>query len=147
VSVPKLITPNVYIYTELAVGTEGRKRPLLVIITIAAKVTNRSLRSRKQGVKGGADRTGDPVWTNEVFHAVHVILSLKLGDHEGLALFVHGRLLKRTLLLVLPAILIQIPTCAFLSPVPVYWGVQSGTSWCCLAAAAPFSGILGISLV
>jgi len=58
--------------------------------------------------------------TNKVFHAMHVILRLKLGDHEGLALFVHSRLLKRTLLVVLPAILIQIPIRAFLSPVPIH---------------------------
>ena len=61
---------------------------------------------------------------------MHVILSLKLGDHEGLALFVHGQLPKRTLFLVLPAILIQIPICAFLSPVPCYRRLQSRTSWC-----------------
>jgi len=41
--------------------------------------------------------------TNEAFHAIHNILSLNLGDHESLVLFVHGQLLKRTLLLVLPA--------------------------------------------
>jgi len=51
---------------------------------------------------------------------IHIILILKLGDHEGLALFVYGRLLKGTLLVVLPVILIQIPICAFLSPVLVY---------------------------
>jgi len=70
---------------------------------------------------------------------MHVILSLKLGDHEGLTFFIHDWLLKRTLLVVLPEILIPIPIPipirAFLSPVPVYCGVQSGTSWCCLAAA------------
>jgi len=64
------------------------------------------------------DRTGDPLLTNNVFDAIHIILSLKLGDHEGLIFFVHGRFLKRTLLLVLPAILVQIPICAFLNPVP-----------------------------
>jgi len=37
-------------------------------------------------LRGGADRTGDPILTEAVFHAVHVILSLKLWDHEGLAL-------------------------------------------------------------
>jgi len=68
----------------------------------------------------GADRTGDPILTNTVFHAMHVILSLKLGDHKGLALFVHGRLLKRTLFIVLPAILIQTAIHAFLSLVPIY---------------------------
>jgi len=94
------------------------------------------VKSRKGSyLRGGADRTGDPILTNMVFHAMHVILSLKLGDHECLAPFVHGRLLKRTLLVFLPAILIQIPTLAFLSPVPVYCRVQSGTAWCCLAAA------------
>ena len=58
----------------------------------------------------GVDRTGDPMLTNVVFHATHVTLSLELGYHKGLAPFIHGRLLKRTLLLVLPAILIRIPT-------------------------------------
>jgi len=84
---------------------------------------------------GGADRTGDPILTNTTFHAMHIRLSLKLGDHEGLALFVNGCLLKRTLLLVLPAILIQVLIRAFLSPVPVCCGIQSATSWCCPAAA------------
>jgi len=42
-----VITPNVYSYTELTVGKERRKRPLFIIITIAAKVTDRSLRFRK----------------------------------------------------------------------------------------------------
>jgi len=87
------------------------------MITTAAKVTDRSLRSHLQG---GVDRTGDPILTNEVFHAMHVILSLKLGDHKGLTLFVHGCLLKRTLLVVLPVILIQIPICASQSPVPAH---------------------------
>jgi len=49
---------------------------------------------------------------------MHIILSLKLWDHKGLALFIHGQLLKR--LIVPPAILIQIPIYAFLSPVPIY---------------------------
>ena len=83
----------------------------------------------------GADRKGDPIRTNAIFHAMHVILSLKLEEHEGLALFIHVRLLKRTLLLVLPAILIQIPIRASLSPVPVYCRGQSRTSRCCPAAA------------
>jgi len=47
VSAPKLITPNIYSYTELTVGMEGRKRPLFIIITIAAKVTDRPHRSYK----------------------------------------------------------------------------------------------------
>jgi len=85
-------------------------------------------------LRGGLDRTGDPTLTSQVFHAMHVTLSLKLGDHEGLALFIHGHLLKRTLLVVLPAILKQIPIHASLSPVPICWG-QSGTAWCCPAAA------------
>jgi len=79
--------------------------------------------------------TGDPILTNEVFHAMHIILRLKLGNHEGLTLFDLGRLLKRILLAVLPATLIQIPICASLSPVPVCCRGQSGTAWCCLAAA------------
>jgi len=79
-------------------------------------------------LQGGADRTGDLILTNAVFHAMHIILSLKLGDHEGLALFVHGHLLKRTLLTVLPAILVQIPIRAFLNPVPVCCRIQSGTA-------------------
>jgi len=65
------------------------------------------------------DRTGDLIVTNAIFHALHVILSLKPGDHEGLTLFIHGQLLKRTLLVVLPVILMQIPIRAFLSPVPI----------------------------
>jgi len=70
------------------------------------------------------DRTGDPIVTNALIHAVQVTLGLKLGDHEGLALLVHGRLLKRTLLVVLPTILIQILIRAFLTPVTVCCGVQ-----------------------
>jgi len=140
VSAPKLITPDVYSFSELMVGTEHRKRPLFIIITIAAKVTDRpqvpQVRSWKGlHLQGGADRTSDPVLTSAVFHAMHVILSLKLGDHEGLALFVLGHLLQRTLLVVLPAILIQIPIHAFLSPVPACCRGQSRTAWCCLTAA------------
>jgi len=59
---------------------------------------------------------------------MHVTLHLKLGDHEVLILFFHDQLVKRTLLLVLPEILIQIPICAVLSPVPVYCQGQSRTS-------------------
>jgi len=69
-------------------------------------------------LQGGANQTGYRILTNEVFLAMHLILILKLGDHEGLAFFAHGRLLNRTLLDVLCLILIQILTCAFLSPVP-----------------------------
>jgi len=42
-----LITPNVYNYTELKVGKECKTRPLFIIITVAAKVTDRSLSSHK----------------------------------------------------------------------------------------------------
>jgi len=74
--------------------------------------------------------------TSEVLHAMHVIFSLKLGDHEGLAVFIHGWLLQRTLLTVLPAILIQVPIHAFLSPFSAYCCQgQPGTAWCCLADA------------
>jgi len=44
VPAPKLITSNVYSYTELTVGMECRKRSLLIISTIAAKVTDRPFR-------------------------------------------------------------------------------------------------------
>ena len=57
--------------------------------------------------------------TNMECHAVHVILNLKLGNHEGLAFFVHGCLLKRTMLVVLPVILIQVLIRAPLRPAPV----------------------------
>ena len=84
------------------------------------------MRSRKGShLHEGVNRTGDPILTYMVFHAMNIILSLKLGDHEGFTVFVHGQLLKRTLHIVLPAILIQIPTCAFLSRVP---DVQRETS-------------------
>jgi len=59
---------------------------------------------------------------------MHIILSLKLGDHEGLPLLVHGQLLKRTLFIVLPANLTQILIGAFLSPVPV--SAESGLGLC-----------------
>jgi len=42
-------------------------------------------------VQGGSDRTDDTILSNAVFHAIPVILSLKLGDQEGLAVFIHGR--------------------------------------------------------
>jgi len=67
-------------------------------------------------VWGGAGRTGDPLRTNAVFPALHVTRGLKLGQRQGLALSVHGRLLKRTLLLALPVIPIRAPTCALLGP-------------------------------
>jgi len=44
----------------------------------------------------------------------------ELGDYKHLTLFICGRLLKRTLLVVLLVSLVQIPICEFLSPVPVY---------------------------
>jgi len=100
-STPKLVSPKVYSFTELVVGKECRKRPQFLVIIIAAKITDRPFTSRKWGVvkgsylQGEADRTGDPVVASEVFHAIYVILSLKLGDHKGLALLVHGLLLKR----------------------------------------------------
>jgi len=74
---------------------------------------------------------------------MNIILSWKLGDHKGLAPFIYGQLLKRTLFVVLPAILIQIPIHAFLSPVPVCWRGQPRKSWCCLADAGgmPVPGI------
>jgi len=118
-----------------------QKRPLFLIITIAAKATDRSLGvpqvSSRKGLhlQGGADRTGDPILTNAVFHVTHTILSLKLGNHKGLALFIHGKLLKWTWLAALPAVLVPIPIRAFLSPVPACCGVQSRTAWCCPAAA------------
>jgi len=66
---------------------------------------------------------------------MHVILSLKLKNHKyDLALFVYGQLLKRTLLVVLPTILIQIPIRAFLNPVPVYLLRPVWNFLCCLAA-------------
>ena len=130
-----------------------QKKALFIIITTAAKVTDRPLRSRKWGVVkgrscGGGDRTGDPTLTNAVFHAMLVIPRLKLGDHEGLAFFTRGWPLKWTLLVVLPVILIRIPIHSFLTPVPVYcWG-QPRSSWCCSAAApAPSSGKLSIGFV
>jgi len=88
---------------------------------------------KESDLQRGADRTGDPTLTSKVFHAMDITLSLKLGDHEGLALFVHSQLLKRTLLVVLPAILKQIPVRASLSTVPVCWG-QYRTACCCPAA-------------
>jgi len=124
-----LITPNVYSYTELMEGKEHRKRPTFIIITIVAKVTDRRKGSHLQG---WVDKTGHPLLTNAVFHAMHVILSLKLGDHEGLPVFVHGRLLQRTLLIVLLAILIQILMCAFLSTAESSPGLH-GAAWQLLA--------------
>jgi len=63
-----------------------QKRPLFIVITMAAKVTNKPLRvSQVRSHKGshlwgGVDRTGDPIVTNALFHAMYVILSLKLRD-------------------------------------------------------------------
>ena len=94
------------------------------------------MRSHKGSfLQKGADRTGDATLTNKVFHAMHVIPSLKLGHHKSLTLFLYGRLLKRTLLVVLPAILIQMSICAFPSLVPVCGRGQSGTAWCYPASA------------
>jgi len=61
-----------------------QKRPMLIIITIAAKVIDRSRNFCKSGghkglhLQAGVDRTDDPIFTNEVFHAIHLIHSLKL---------------------------------------------------------------------
>jgi len=41
-------------------------------------------------LQGGSARTGEPILTNGIFHAIPIIFSLKLGDHEDLAVFVHG---------------------------------------------------------
>jgi len=79
---------------------------------------------------------------------MHVILSLKLGDHKGLALLIHVHLLKRTLLVALPAILIQIPIGALPSLVPVCCRGHCRASWCCPAAVAgPNSRKLSVSFV
>jgi len=40
-----LVTPNVYSNTERRIEKGYRKRPLFIIIAIAVKVTDRSLRS------------------------------------------------------------------------------------------------------
>jgi len=69
-------------------------------------------------LQGLVDTTGDPTLAKEVFHAIRVILILNLGDHKGLTLFIQSWLLKRTLLIFLPAI--QIPLREFLSPVSVH---------------------------
>jgi len=67
---------------------------------------------------------------------MHVMFSLKPGDHESLTLFIHGPLLKRTLLIVLPAVLIQIPICPsrvqFLSAAEASPGIP-GAAWQLLA--------------
>jgi len=79
------------------------------------------VRSLKRSyLQGGVNKTGDPVLTNEAFHAIHSILSLNLEDHGSLVLFVRGQLLKKTLLLVFPAILVHIPIRAFMNPAPIY---------------------------
>jgi len=52
---------------------------------------------------------------------MYIILSLKLGDQKGLTVFTNGWLLRRTLLVVLPVILMHIPICAFLSSGPIYY--------------------------
>ena len=55
-SAPKLRTPNVCTYTELAVGMEGRKGPVFVVIAIAATVTDRPFRPHQWGVVKGRTR-------------------------------------------------------------------------------------------
>jgi len=82
-----------------------------------------------------------------------IILSLKLGHHEGLTPFIHSRLLKRTPLVVLPGILIRIPIRASMSPVPACWRpvldfvVMPGSCWPDASAPAPSSGKVSISFV
>ena len=106
------------------------------------------MRSRKAShLQGGADRTSDPILTNAVFHTIHVILNLKLGDHEGLTFFIHGQLVQRALLLVLPAILIQIPIRVFLSPIPVYAEASPGLPVAAWQVLAHNSGKLSVGLV
>ena len=113
-----------------------QKGPMFIIISVAAKVIDRTLMLCKWGVVKDSylqtrlDRTSDPVFTSEVFHPIQVILSLNLGDHEGFTLFVLRWLLKRTLLIVLPVILIQILIQAFLNPVPIFCWVHPRTSGC-----------------
>ena len=58
------MTPNVYSGTELMIGKECRKRPMFIIITVAAKVTNRALRSCKWGVVKGC--TCGEGWTEQM---------------------------------------------------------------------------------
>jgi len=126
VSAPKLVTPDVYSCTELMVGKECRKKAPVYSYYHSSQGRRQvsevpQVRIQKGSyLCGGADRTGDLVLTSKVFHAMHVILRLKLEDLQGLGLFIHGRLLKRTLLVVLPVILIQIPICASLRPVPAH---------------------------
>jgi len=61
------------------------------------------VRSRKGSyLQEGADSSGDPILTNAVFHAMHITLCLKLGDHDVLVIFVLGHLLRRTLLMFCP---------------------------------------------
>ena len=116
-----------------------RKSPLFVVIIIAVKVIDRPFKFQKwRSIKGHTCREGrieevTQYWPTQC-SMQYTSLRLKLGDHEGLSLFVRGSLLKRTLLLVLLVILIQILIHSVLTPVPVYFWGQSGTSWCCLAA-------------
>jgi len=71
---------------------------------------------------------------------MHVILSFKLEDHEGLALLRPWPASEEDPAHCSACTLIQIPIRAFLSPVPIYCRVQSRTSWCCLAAAGGMPG-------
>jgi len=70
---------------------------------------------------------------------MHIMLSLKLGYHQVLTLFIHGQLLKRTLVLVLPPFLIRILIRAFLNVFPVYAESSPGlpgATWPLLAGPA-----------
>lgn len=70
--------------------------------------------------------------TNEVFHAMHVILSLKLRD-EGFDLFIHGWHLKMPVAL----FAILIPVCAFLNvQFPSTAESGPGLPGVCIAAAS-----------
>jgi len=100
-------------------------------------------------VQGGADRTGGLILNNVVFHAIHITLTLKLGDHEGLS--VHGWLLKRTLLVCGPdpdsdPCIPESCSCLLLSPV---WDflVLPGSYWWDASAPAPDSGKVSIGCV
>ena len=153
------LTPTVSSYTELMVGMEGRKRPMFIIIAIAAKVADRPFMSPKWGVvkchtcrEGRQNRGRDIDLHGIPCHKRHT--QFKARGSQGSHSLHPWWLLKRTLLIVLPVILINIPVSAFLNPVSTYcWG-QSGTSWRCLATAdgthqprAPISRKLRISFV
>ena len=87
-SAPKLVTPDVYSFTELVVGMECRRRPMFIIITIAAKVTGRPFRSRKWEViegrtcrEGRQNRWPNIDQRNIPCHARHT--QFKVGGSRG----------------------------------------------------------------